>query len=182
MLLKSFLPTGCVIEKVTVYPSDYGLEEMAKESTHGPSVFRKDDKAAAGMEDSDDSDEDSDDGKENQDAVNQDALRAYELQRLKYFYAIVECDSVKTAVALYTECDGLELESSSNMLDLRYVPEGTTFDNAPRDTANKVSFSFFFFFFHKLYIASCVHLLVWFLFPPASVGHYFTCSPFHYVS
>jgi hypothetical protein len=51
-------------------------------------------------------------------AADQDALRKYELEKLKYFYAVVECDSVATASKLYDECDGQEYQRSSNMLGM----------------------------------------------------------------
>jgi hypothetical protein len=67
-----------------------------------------------------------------------DMLRAYELNRLKYDYAIVECDTVKTAIGLYEEVNGMEFETSSNMMDCRYVPAGQAFERTPRDVALKV--------------------------------------------
>ena len=36
------------------------------------------------------------------DQVDQDKLRAYEIAKLKYYYAVVEVDSVETAIAIYT--------------------------------------------------------------------------------
>lgn len=56
------------------------------------------------------------------------ALRAYELSKLRYYYAIAECDCANTADKLYQELDGLELEHSSVALDLRMVPDDVGYE------------------------------------------------------
>lgn len=50
--------------------------------------------------------------------VNQKRLRMYERSKLRYYFAVVECDAVSTASNLYAQCDGLEFELTAN----RYNP------------------------------------------------------------
>ncbi len=38
VVMRSFLPRGAAIQRVTVYPSDYGLERMREEAEMGPRV------------------------------------------------------------------------------------------------------------------------------------------------
>ena len=50
-------------------------------------------------------------------------LRDYELNKLRYYFAIAECDSVETANVLYEQLDGVELEHSSMVFNMKIVPE-----------------------------------------------------------
>ncbi|KAG4305503.1 hypothetical protein PORY_001059 [Pneumocystis oryctolagi] len=66
-----------------------------------------------------------DDGKD----FNMSQLRKYQLERLRYYYAIIVCDSVDTAGYIYKQCDGREYEASANFFDLRFVPDEESFDS-----------------------------------------------------
>lgn len=68
----------------------------------------------------------------------QAALRKYEEDRLKYYYAIVKCEDVKTADALYEQCDGVEYSQTGQSFDLRFVPEDMEITTTPRDRAESV--------------------------------------------
>ncbi|KAH0700130.1 hypothetical protein KY284_014345 [Solanum tuberosum] len=128
MLLSSFLPRGGQIASVAVYPSDFGLKHMEEEAVHGPvGLF---DKEKAKDEDSDDEDDDDEE-------MDNEKLRAYEMSRLRYYYAVVECDSSATADYLYKSCDGVEFERTSNKLDLRFIPDSMEFKHQPRDIATE---------------------------------------------
>lgn len=50
-------------------------------------------------------------------------LRKYEKNRLRYYYAIIECDTTQTAEHIYLAMDGLEFELTAMKVDLRYVPK-----------------------------------------------------------
>ncbi|CAX45378.1 conserved hypothetical protein [Candida dubliniensis CD36] len=155
----SFVPKGGAIQSVTIYPSEFGKERMQKEEIEGPprELFKSKKKMD---EDSDSEDIDSDvdvndadnlaritrklyeedDGKEDYDSK---ALRRYQLQRLRYYYAVVKCDSVETARSIYQNCDGTEYESTANIFDLRYVPDDMEFDNdEAKDTCSKIPASY----------------------------------------
>lgn len=69
-------------------------------------------------------------------------LRKYEQGKLKWFFAVVDCDSIKTATHIYKECDGLEFERSGIVLDVRYIPDEVEFSQAPRDTATAVTLNY----------------------------------------
>ncbi|KAK9480232.1 hypothetical protein V1514DRAFT_366008 [Lipomyces japonicus] len=135
----SFSPPGGKVISVAIYPSEFGKERIAQEEIEGPprEVFKQ-----KKDEDNDDDDEEVDEKtiikEDSGEDYDSSKLRKYQLQRLRYYYAVVRCDSVRTAKTIYDGCDGTEYEATSNFFDLRYVPEGMTFDDKPRDKSTKV--------------------------------------------
>lgn len=125
-MLHSFLPPSRGLLSVTVYPSEFGKEQMASERTSGPVV--KSQSKSKGKKSKDSLISSSSSGADAEADFDDDALRAYELNKLRYYYAVAEFDSAETASAVYEQCDGVEFEASSNVLDLRFIPDSTTFD------------------------------------------------------
>ncbi|KAG5680550.1 hypothetical protein PVAND_010051 [Polypedilum vanderplanki] len=122
VLCNSFIPAGAgSILSVKIYPSEFGKQRMAEEELKGPKEITSI-QADAEEEPIDEEDE-----------AYVEKLREYQLNRLKYYYAVVEFDSVKCADIVYKECDGLEYESTSNRLDLRFIPDDMEFDDEPKD-------------------------------------------------
>lgn len=116
-LFDAFKGTLGAVKSVSIYPSEFGKQQMSKEFSAGPPsvVF------------------DNDEGKD----FNMTALRKYQVDRLKYYYAVVQCDSVSTATNIFNQCDGSEFESSANFLDLRYVPDEMEFEEKSKDIATE---------------------------------------------
>uniref|UniRef100_A0A672I777 ESF1, nucleolar pre-rRNA processing protein, homolog (S. cerevisiae) n=1 Tax=Salarias fasciatus TaxID=181472 RepID=A0A672I777_SALFA len=122
VLFNSFCPKGGAVLSVKIYPSQFGKERLKEEETKGPPELKNPD---AGQ------------------TVYREKMRDYQFKRLKYFYAVLECDSVNTAARIYEECDGYEYESSCSVLDLRFIPDDVTFDEEPRDAASDVNVSLY---------------------------------------
>lgn len=148
-LFSSFLPAEeGRVERVSVYPSEFGRERMQQEEVEGPpKALFKNQKDKSDSDDSEDDSEDDDDEKIRNELVEEgndedfdsDALRAYQLDRLRYYYAVMTCSSPAAAKKVYDATDGTEYQSSSNFLDLRFVPDDVSFDaDEPRDECDAV--------------------------------------------
>ncbi|KAM4785472.1 ESF1 homolog [Cyanocitta cristata] len=121
-LFNSFTPKGGTVFSVKIYPSEFGKERLKEEEQKGPvELF------------------DLPENTTEDDGIYREKLREYQFKRLKYFYAVVECDSPETANKIYEECDGLEFESSCSFIDLRFIPDNVTFDDKPKDVASEVN-------------------------------------------
>ncbi|KAL5534354.1 hypothetical protein ACEPAG_816 [Sanghuangporus baumii] len=117
---------------VRVYPSEFGKERLKREEEEGPpkeiyKKSRRDDVLGSLVQE--------DEG----DPYDEKALRKYQLERLRYYYAIVTCDTVEAAAHIVSELDGTELERSANVFDLSFVPDDMTFDDDFRDEATSAT-------------------------------------------
>ncbi|PWY82789.1 hypothetical protein BO83DRAFT_330850 [Aspergillus eucalypticola CBS 122712] len=146
-VFSSFAPTGGRVLKVAVYPSEFGKERMEREETEGPprEIFAS--KKGGDSEDEDEIDSDEEEEKIKQSMLKEDKgeefnstqLRKYQLERLRYFYAILTFSSRDVAKHVYDSVDGAEYLSSANFFDLRFVPEDTDFsDDTPRDECTRI--------------------------------------------
>lgn len=119
-LLYSFKPQLGSIISVKKYISAFGKERLEQEKLHGPpsNIFSlSEEQKIIQLEEKD----------EGEEFVDHE-LRKYQLERLKYYYVIVETDCIETARHIYQECDGREFEKSCNVLDIRYVSDDEVFE------------------------------------------------------
>lgn len=156
-VLNSFTPKNGRILNVSIYPSEFGKKRMEEEDAKGPprDIFATKSYSSTCIKDetqelkeSEELDNDTDDTgssieddtddeeirksilKEDEGSdFNMTQLRKYQLERLRYYYAIIVCDSVDTAKYIYEQCDGREYEASANFFDLRFVPDEESFDS-----------------------------------------------------
>ncbi|XP_051559167.1 ESF1 homolog [Myxocyprinus asiaticus] len=126
-LFNSFKPIEGVVLSVTIYPSEYGKERMQAEQTQGPLELTS-------LPENPDADTE-------EQRIYREKVRDYQFKRMRYYYAVVECDSAETAAKIYEECDGFEYESSCSTIDLRFIPNYVTFDDEPKDRATDVDYA-----------------------------------------
>ncbi|KAG5309929.1 ESF1 protein, partial [Acromyrmex insinuator] len=129
ILLNSFLPSSGLIHSVTIYPSEFGLQRMKEEEINGPSELKNE-----VIRSEDEIEDDNEEGSK----YHMEKLRQYQLNRLKYYYAVAEFDSAETANKVYTECDGIEYESTATRLDLRFIPDDMIFDQKPEEVCTEI--------------------------------------------
>lgn len=157
-VFSSFVPPNGRIVNVSIYPSEFGKERMEREEMEGPpkEIFASNstkgkDRAVVSESEDEPSDEDAVDEeedenikkdilKENQgDEFDSAKLRHYQLERLRYYYAVLTCSSPSTAQAIYETVDGTEYLTSANFFDLRFIPDGVEFtDDKPRDECERI--------------------------------------------
>ena len=124
VLFNSFLPPGGAVKSVTIYPSEFGKKRMVEEDVKGP-IELVENKL---------NEEDGEEGAK----YHMEKLRQYQLNRLKYYYAVIVFDSATTANKVYSECDGMEYESSATKLDLRFIPDDMCFDDEAKEQCDKL--------------------------------------------
>ncbi|CAG9761927.1 unnamed protein product [Ceutorhynchus assimilis] len=127
VLFNSFLPSGGIIQSVVIYPSEFGKKRLKEEETKGPIELVEPGK-----------NHQSDDETEEGSNYHMEKLRQYQLNRLKYYYAVITFDNANSANKIYTECDGMEYESSATKIDLRFIPDDMTFDDPPKEMCDKL--------------------------------------------
>lgn len=152
-VFQSFVKPGGKIHKISIYQSEFGKERMEREELEGPpkEIFARkegnlEEDDSEDSEDSDGEDDEEEDEKIKKELQKEDdgqefdgaALRQYQLERLRYYYAVIICSDNDTAQHIYESTDGTEYLSSANFFDLRFIPDGTEFDERPRDECTTV--------------------------------------------
>ncbi|XP_040568854.1 uncharacterized protein [Lepeophtheirus salmonis] len=110
LALSSFLPSSGSLLKVKLYLSDFGAERSKMDDVMGPEELR------------------ANRNKELTEEQMNERVRQYQVNRLKYYYAVAEFDSPDSASRVYEECDGMEFELSACRFDLRFIPDDVEFN------------------------------------------------------
>ena len=154
-VFSSFVPSGGRIHKISIYPSDFGKERMEREEMEGPpkeifgqSGIGPSEQGILDSAEEDDEDDDADEDEKIKKSIlkqdpgqefNSAKLRRYQLERLRYYYAVLECSSISTAQAIYDAVDGTEYLTTANCFDLRYIPNEVDFsENRARDDCERI--------------------------------------------
>jgi len=152
-VFSSFVPASGRILKVSVYPSEFGRERMEREEIEGPpkEIFATAEGREDGALSSSDASEEGGDGDEDEkikksilkddkgEEFDSAKLRRYQLERLRYHYAVLTCSSPTVAKQIYDTVDGTEYLTTANFFDLRFIPDDVDFsDDKPRDECERI--------------------------------------------
>lgn len=132
---------------VKIYVSEFGKERLKQEELQGPKELtdtvkdEEDEKEYKLLKEKmealnnvgpkvykNNQYEDADEEMDPKNEELREKIRKYQLSRMKYYYAVVEFDSIESAELVYKELDGMEYEGSSLELDLRFIPDDIEFD------------------------------------------------------
>ncbi|MCJ1311967.1 pre-rRNA-processing protein esf1 [Agyrium rufum] len=159
-VFSSFAAGSGDIVNVSVYPSEFGKERMEREEMEGPpqEIFAKSQQPMAAVQESSSAcSENEHDEQEEASELGDDAikrsilkegqaedfdptkLRRYQLERLRYYYAVLTCSSKEVAEKVYSAVDGTEYLTTANLFDLRFIPEEMDFTkDKPRDQCERL--------------------------------------------
>ncbi|KAI4118593.1 MAG: hypothetical protein LQ345_001383 [Seirophora villosa] len=156
-VFSSFVSDPGQIKRISVYPSDFGKERMEREEIEGPpkEIFttgKGDSNVAQGDSESGDPDDDGSGTEEDDERIKKSLLhedtsqdfdsarlRRYQLERLRYYYAVLVCSSLSVAQSIYEAVDGTEYLTTANFFDLRFIPNDTDFSHdRPRDECARI--------------------------------------------
>ena len=153
-VFSSFVPSSGRILTVSIYPSEFGKQRMDREEMEGPpkEIFGQSESQGPQDGQSSSSEEEGEGDNAEEERIkrsilredqglefNSAKLRRYQLERLRYYYAVLTCSSVSAAEAIYNAVDGTEYLTTANFFDLRYIPDETNFlDDKPRDECERI--------------------------------------------
>jgi hypothetical protein len=154
-VFSSFAPGNGRILKVAIYPSEFGKGRMDREEIEGPpkDIFAQGKTEAENKTEfegtGDDGESvDADDDERIKKSILKEAqgqefnpakLRRYQLERLRYYYAVLTCSSIPVAQAIYDVIDGTEYLTTANFFDLRFIPDDIEFsDDKPTDVCESI--------------------------------------------
>ncbi|KAL8747386.1 MAG: hypothetical protein Q9190_000732 [Brigantiaea leucoxantha] len=157
-VFSSFISSSGRIRRISVYPSEFGKARMEREEMEGPpkEIFMQDKKNVHGRSGESDLEEEHEGGSNFEDKeedkikesmlqedldheFNSAKLRRYQLERLRYYYAVIICSSPSIAQAIYEAVDGTEYLTTANFFDLRFIPDDVDFsEDKPRDECERI--------------------------------------------
>ncbi|KAL8709968.1 MAG: hypothetical protein Q9220_005419 [cf. Caloplaca sp. 1 TL-2023] len=159
-VFSSFVSSEEHIKKISVYPSEFGKERIEREETEGPpaEIFTTGKMIGINgsrnhdLEEEEEEEEDRFSPEEDDERIkksllqegtdqefNSAKLRRYQLERLRYYYAVIHCSSSSVAKMIYDAVDGTEYLTTANFFDLRFIPDDVEFSqDKPRDECTRI--------------------------------------------